>query len=246
MIFDTYGNETLPSLMLIHGMANTAQLCYGRIVPYLDKYHVILCEVDGHTEKEEGLFISIEDCCEKIEKYVTRNLGGKVYGLSGFSMGGTIAVELMARNNIEIDKVILDAAFCVKMGMLTPIYTNAFCWALNKIKSGKSIPAVIIESVMGKGNLGIVNTFYKNIEIQSIRNACRDVYRYEILDEISNFRGEVVFWHGSNEPYPRKTVKLLKRYLPQMQVEVFEDMGHGQFLNEHPEKYADKMKKIMD
>ena len=225
MIFDTYGDKTLPSLILIHGMANTAQSCYGRIIPYLSDYHVILCEVDGHTDKETGLFISIEDCCEKIEKYVIRNLEGKVYGLSGFSMGGTIAVELMARNNISIEKVILDAAFCVKMGVLTPIYTSMFCWALHKIQSGKTIPTIMVESVMGKGNSGIVNTFYKNVEMQSIRNACRDVYRYEISGEISDFSGEVTFWHGSNEPYPRKTVKLLKKYLPRMQVEVFEEVG---------------------
>ena len=211
----------------------------------MDEYHVILCELDGHTDKETGLFISIEDCCEKIEKYVTRDLEGKVYGLTGFSLGATIAVELMARNNIEIEKVILDAAFCVKMGMLTPIYTNIFCWALNKIKSGKTIPDIMIESVMGKGNSGIVNTFYKNVEIQSIRNACRDVYRYEIHGEIADFSGEVTFWHGSNEPYPRKTAKLLKRHLPRMQVEVFDEMGHGQLLNEHPEEYAYKMKRIM-
>ncbi|MDE6845627.1 MAG: alpha/beta hydrolase [Lachnospiraceae bacterium] len=246
MIFNAYGDETLPSLILIHGMANTAQLCYGRILPHLGEYHVILCEVDGHTDKETGFFISIEDCCEKIEKYTARNLEGKVYGLSGFSMGATIAVELMARNNIEIEKVILDAAFCVKMGMLTPIYTNIFCWAISRIKSGKTIPDVMIEGVMGKGNCGIVKTFYQNIEIQSIKNACRDVYKYEISDKISSFSGEVTFWHGSNESYPAKTVKLLKRYLHQMQVEVFEGMGHGQFLNEYPEEYADKMKKFLN
>lgn len=241
VVFNTYGDKTLPSLMLIHGMANTAQSCYGRIVPYLDEYYVILCELDGHTDKETGLFISIEDSCEKIEQYVAQNLGGILFELSGFSMGATLAVELMARNNIEIKKVILDAAFCVKMGVLTPLYTNIFCWALNRIKSGKTIPAIMIESVMGKGNRNIVDTFYKNVEIQSIKNACRDVYRYEISSEISNFSGEVAFWCGSNEPYPKKTAKLLKRYLPKMQVEVFEGMGHGQFLNEHPEEYAQKI-----
>ena len=114
MIFNAYGDKSLPALMLIHGMANTAQLCYGRIIPYLDEYHVILCEVDGHTDKETGLFISIEDCCEKIEQYVVQNLNGKMYGLAGFSMGATIAVELITRNNIEMKKVILDAAFVLR------------------------------------------------------------------------------------------------------------------------------------
>ena len=245
MIFTTYGDKTLPSLMLIHGMANTAQSCYGKIVPYLDEYHVILCEVDGHTDKEKGLFISIEDSCEKIDRYVAENLDGTLFCLSGFSMGATLAVELMSRNKMKVSKVILDAAFCVKMGALAPIYTHAFCWAINRIKSGKTIPTMMIESVMGKGNSGIVDTFYKNIEIKSIKHICRDIYGYEISGEISEFGGEVVFWYGSNETYPEKTVRLLKRHLPQMQVEVFDGMGHGQFLNEQPEEYAAKIKEYL-
>jgi hypothetical protein len=48
---------------------------------------------------------------------------------------------------------------------------------------------------MGKGNAGIINAFYKNVELQSIRNACRDVYGYEISGEVSNFGGKVAFWH---------------------------------------------------
>jgi hypothetical protein len=55
----------------------------------------------------------------------------------------------------------------------------------------------------------------------------------------------VVFWHGSSELYPRKSAKLLKEYLPQMQVEVFRGFGHGQFLNEHPDEYLQKLKKFM-
>jgi hypothetical protein len=95
---------------------------------------------------------------------------------------------------------------------------------------------------MGKGNAGIIKTFYKNVELQSIRNACRDVYGYEISGEVSNFGGKVAFWHGSSEPYPRKSVKLLKKYLPQMQVEVFQGLGHGQLLNEHPDEYLKRLK----
>jgi pimeloyl-ACP methyl ester carboxylesterase len=245
VVFDTYGNSALPALLLIHGMANTAQSCYGRVIPHLDGYHVILCQLDGHTDEEDGLFVSIEDCCEKIERYVSKHLGGKLYGLSGFSMGATIAVELMARGRISIEKVILDAAWCVKLGVLTPIYTSIFCWAMGRIKAGKTIPDFLIESSMGKGNAGIVDTFYKNIDLQSIRNACRDVYGYQISDELSAFQGQVVFWHGSSEPYPRKTAKLLKQYLPQMQVEVFPGLGHGQFLRQQPEAYARKLKEFM-
>jgi hypothetical protein len=71
------------------------------------------------------------------------------------------------------------------------------------------------------------------------------VYGYKISDELSNFQGQAAFWHGGNEPYPRKTARLLKKYLPQMQVEVFPGLGHGQFLRQQPEEYARKLKNFM-
>lgn len=33
---------------------------------------------------------------------------------------------------------------------------------------------------------------------------------------------------GKYEPYPRKTARLLRHYLPQMRVSVFRGMGHRQ------------------
>jgi pimeloyl-ACP methyl ester carboxylesterase len=226
-------------------MANDAGLCYGRVLPGLADYCVILCELDGHTDAENSVFQSIEACCDLIEQYVTAHWNGRLYGLSGFSMGATISVELMTRRRIQIEKVVLDGAWCVKVGALAPVYTAIFCWALKQIKAGKRIPDFLIESSMGKGNAGIVRTFYKNVALQSIRNACRDVYGYELSGELSAFCGKVAMWYGSKEPYPRKSAKLLKKYLPQMQVEVFQGFGHGQFLNQHPEEYAQKLKDFM-
>lgn len=245
MVFRTYGDKSLPPLMLIHGMANDANLCYGNVIPGLADFCVILCELDGHSAEETGLFCSIDDCCEKIEAYVAENWNGHLYGLSGFSMGATIAVELLARRRMEIEKVVLDGAWCVKLGPLAPIYTHIFCWALKQIKAGKRLPDFLIESSMGKGNAGIAGTFYKDVELQSIRNACRDVYGYELSSDVSAFRGKVAFWHGSKEPYPRKSAKLLQKYLPQMQVEVFQGLGHGQFLNAHPAEYAQKLTEFL-
>ena len=57
-------------------------------------------------------------------------------------------------------------------------------------------------------------------------------------ETIRDYKKPIIFWHGSNEPYPVKSVRLLKRYLPQLKERVFDNMGHGQMLNEHPSEYA--------
>ena len=65
---------------------------------------------------------------------------------------------------------------------------------------------------------------------------------YKIPENLKKFSNPVLFWRGSEEPIPANGEKKLKEYLPQMASEVFENMGHGQFLHEHPKEYAEKLK----
>ena len=51
----------------------------------------------------------------------------------------------------------------------------------------------------------------------------------------------MLHYRGENEPYPVKSARLLKKYLPQMKVCVFKGMGHGQLLNEHTGAYAKRL-----
>lgn len=236
MRFEKYGNENSKTIMLIHGMATTGHDCFDRIIPLLNNYSIILCEVDGHYSN--STFISINKCCEEIEKYITDHYNGTIFALLGFSMGGSIGIRLMDRGNISIDKVILDAAFCVKMGILTPVFREIFCYGIGRIKSGKAIPKVLYEKMMGKGNNSLVEMMYKDISKETIRGVCNDVYRLDITDNIKQFKGKVMFMHGSNEPFPKKSLARLKKYLPDIESQVIDKMGHGQFLHTNSKEYV--------
>lgn len=238
MRFLAYGNKDDPPVMLIHGMATTAEICYGEIAPRLaKKYCVILAVLDGHDPCSDNVFRSLDDSCHKIEKFVTENFGGHLYALSGFSLGGSITVELLQRGNISVDKVHLDAAFCVKLGALAPFYTFLFIRGIRYMQSGRAIPECITDSVFGKGNNSVAEMLFSDVKSETIRNCCRDVYDFEVHDKQRKTNAEIMFWLGENEPYPLKTVKLLRRYLPAIKVRMFKGMGHGQLLHEHPAFY---------
>ncbi|MBR1797796.1 MAG: alpha/beta hydrolase [Clostridiales bacterium] len=245
MRFITHGDISRRKLMLIHGMVNTSSL-FDPLLGALEDFYVIVCELDGHSEKDESEFISVEDSCEKIERYVIQELNGVLDGLLGFSLGGTIAVELLSRGKIRVGRTILDAAFTVKMGIKTYPFKWLFQTSILCIKKGIRIPKPLVESVMGKGNVGIMDTLYRGVSLRSISNACLSVYRYEIKDSIRNYSNPITFWHGSNEPYPIKSAELLFDYLPQLEVKVFPDMGHGQMLHEHPAEYARLVESFMN
>lgn len=240
MNFLCFGNKTNKSILFIHGMASTSMLCYEPILGRLSDYYVILAEVDGHSERTNEL-VSLEKNCDEIEKYIINNLSGNLYCLSGFSMGATMAVEIIGRGNVNVAKTHLDAAFLTKMGLLTKPYEYIFCKAIERIQNGKVIPKFMMDAVMGKDNNSIIEMLYQDITSNTIKNACEFVYRYSIPENIKYYKGTVVFWRGSNEQYPRKSAALLKKYLPALEDVEIEHMGHGQFLHEHSDEYADKL-----
>lgn len=240
MNFLCFGNKNNKSVLLIHGMASTAMLCYGPIIQQLSDYYVILAEVDGHREQSDTL-VSVEENCDEIENYITNHLSGNLYCLSGFSMGATMAVEIIGRGNVKVTKTHLDAAFLTPMGLLAKPYTYIFCKAIGRIQSGKSIPQFMMDAVMGKNNKSVIEMLYPGITADSIRKACEFVYQYSIPEKIRTYKGTVLFWRGSNERYPGKSAALLKKYLPDLIDVEIEHMGHGQYLHEHSDEYAHKL-----
>lgn len=240
MNFLCFGDKSSQSILFIHGMASTAMLCYEPILKMLSDYYVILAEVDGHSERT-GELVSVENDCDEIENYILDNLSGNLYCLSGFSMGATMAVEIIGRGKVNVAKTHLDAAFLIKMGLLTRPYEYIFCKAIKRIQNGKAIPKFMMDAVMGRDNRSIIEMLYQNITPNTIKSACEFVYRYSIPENIRNYKGTVLFWRGSNEQYPRKSAALLRQYLPAITEVEIESMGHGQYLHEHSDEYAGKL-----
>lgn len=237
MNFLCFGNKENKSILLIHGMASTALLCYEPLLEHLSDYYVILAEVDGHSERMPEP-AALERCCDEIEDYIMTNLSGELYCLSGFSMGGTMAAEIIGRGNVNVAKTHLDAAFLIKMGLLTKPYEYIFCKAIKRLQDGKTVPKFMMDAVMGKDNNSVAEMLYQGVSADTIKNVCEFVYKYSIPEKIRNYKGTVVFWRGSNERYPEKSAALLKKYLPGMADVEIENMGHGQYLHEHSAEYA--------
>ena len=245
MRFITMGSEAFPTLLFIPDLSATAESCYGKVGRYLqDQWHVVLCELDGYYEGSPA-FKSIDTECEQIETYVLEKHSGRIRGMIGLSLGGTIAVSVLSQGNIQIERTVLDAAFCVDMGILKGCYGWFFPKGVSRVRDRKYVPGFLIDLFMGRKNRSMVEMIYPRITAETCRSACRDVYSYRISNKLKNTSFAVTFWRGSREAYPKKSAALLKKYLPTMTERVFPDMGHCQFLHEHPEEYAALLDRTM-
>ncbi len=107
-------------------------------------------------------------------------MGGGVYGICGFSMGATIAVELIGRGNIFVSKVLLDAAITAELGFMARPFTYAFIIGTSRIKNKKPIPKFSLDKIMGKDNLSVIEMMYPKISKNTIKNACKYIYHYKV------------------------------------------------------------------
>lgn len=246
MNFITFGNKNNKSILFIHGLASTADLCFRPLLAYLQNYYVIFCQLDGHCSYKPNDLVSMKQTIDNIEEYILNEMSGSVYGLCGFSMGATIAVELIGRGNISASRVLLDVAITAELGLMATPFTYAFIIGTSRIKNKKPLPKFLLDKLMGKDNLSVIEMMYPQISKKTIKNACKFIYHYKPPKNLTKFSNPVMFWRGSEEPIPEKSEKILRKYLSQMKTEVFEGMGHGQFLHEHPKEYAEKLKIFLE
>ena len=131
------------------------------------------------------------------------------------------------------------------MGILKGLYGWVFPKSVMRVRDGKYIPGLLIDLFMGRGNRSMVDMIYPGIVLETCKKACREVYAYRISDNLRNTSSVVEFWRGSQEAYPKKGAALLRERMPAMTERVFSNMGHCQFLHEHPEEYAAQLDRYM-
>ena len=86
-----------------------------------------------------------------------------------FPWGATMAVELIARGNISVEKVLLDAAIVIEMGLMALPFQWAFMIGTSRIRHGKPIPQFLLNKMMGKDNHSVIEMMYPQITKKQFR-----------------------------------------------------------------------------
>lgn len=77
MIYNTYGNDSNPRLLLIPGLGVSYEIFLPLIENLKDRFHIVAAGIDGFLIGKESAFTSVDDQAGQIIKYVQENLGGQ-------------------------------------------------------------------------------------------------------------------------------------------------------------------------
>ena len=99
MLFNTFGNPSHKTLMLIHGLGVSYQVFEPLVEHLQSRYRIIAVQVDGFLIDDENkpvssVFTSIDDQVDQLVRHIRTTYNGHLDAAYGLSMGGCIVGKL--------------------------------------------------------------------------------------------------------------------------------------------------------
>ena len=228
--------------MLIPGLGVSYEIFIPLIQILKNDFHIIAVEVDGFVLGKHTCFTSIDDQAVQTIDYLKKNHDGHLDCAYGLSLGGKILSRILERDEILISHAVMDAAPLLPLpkGLVGPLrYLQCFnvwtCYHWTKFWRF------------------VFHSHYFDVLLDECRKvypfgggrAVLDGYKSVYTNKLEEIHGkDIHYWHGTKEAFvARPQVKHLKKLCPDLNVEVFKGMNHGQLLVDCPEEIA---KRIID
>ena len=240
MDFKVFGKEDAPSLLLIPGLGVSYEIFLPLMDLLQDRCRITAVQVDGFTLGKHTRFTSVDDQAAQVAAYVREKYAGRLDAAYGLSLGGKILSRVLERDEVVIDHAILDAAPLLPLPrwLEGPLryYQCANVWTCCHWT-------------------GFWRRVFRSHYVDVLLDECRKVYPYgggrAVLDgyksvyttKLEAIHGaDIHYWYGTRESFAaRPQAAHLKRLCPDVHIEVFPGLNHGQLLTDHPDEVAGRI-----
>ena len=249
MLFNTFGNPTNKTLMLIHGLGVSYQVFEPLIEHLQARYCIIAVQVDGFLIDDgnraiPSAFTSIDDQVDQLVQHICSAYDGHLDAAYGLSMGGCIVAKLQERADISIDHVILDAAPLVPLPR----------WSIDSLRYYQSFNVWCSYHMSGFFKWLFRSHYFDTLldELAKVYpsgygRAVRDAYKSIYTSRLESVRcADVHYWYGQHEAFVAKYMFChLSALAPHCHITRFPRMQHGQLVIDHPDRVAELLTEII-
>ena len=238
MRYVEYSNQNPETVILLHG-GGLSWWNYRDAAQYLsEQYHVVLPILDGHADSDAP-FTSIEDNTARIIAHIDEHFGGKVLAVGGLSLGGQIAVEMLAQSPAICSFALIESALVKPMKLTHALIKPTFGISYGLIKQKWF-------AKMQAAYLGIPQKLFDDYYRDTCKITKEDMIAflqsnsaYSIKPALRDAQAKVHIVFGSKEQSSIRTSgKLLNRMIPDSTLESLPGYNHGDLSLNHPEQYA--------
>ena len=244
MIVKEYGKSNKDIIMLLHGGGLSWWNYEGVSEILKSNYHVILPILDGHSGSDRD-FTSIENNANEIIEYIDNNYNGNVKLIGGLSLGAQILLDILSKRDNICEYAIIESALVCPMKMtnrLIELLINMSYGLINK----KWFSKLQFKSLKIKEEL--FDEYYidsSNITKDNMISFLKANSNYHLKNIKTNKSKSIVVVGSKERPIMIKSAKIIHNELINSELEILSGYYHGDLSINHPNEYAEKVKKLI-
>ena len=242
MNYKEFGCRHEKTVLLLHG-GGLSWWNYREAAQDLgEDFHVVLPILDGHAEADRP-FTSIEDNAAEIVAWIRTHLGGQIFALGGLSLGGQIALEMLAQDGGLCEHALIESAMVIPSRATAAMIRPAF---------GCSYPLVKQKwfARMQFRSLHIREDLFEDYFRDTARIAKADMIAfleastlYAPKEALRQCTADVCIFCGGRETRGiRKSAEILGNLFPHSTVRVLPGMVHGDFSINHAHEFTETIR----
>lgn len=244
MIVKEYGESNKDIIILLHG-GGLSWWNYEEVSEILkSNYHVILPILDGHSGSDRD-FTSIENNANEIIEYIDNNYNGNVKLIGGLSLGAQILLDILSKRDNICEYAIIESALVFPMKMTNRLIESSINMSYGLINK-KWFSKLQFKSLKIKKEL--FDKYYidsSNITKNNMISFLKANSNYHLKNIKTNKSKSIVIVGSKERPIMIKSAKRIHDELINSELEILSGYYHGDLSINHPNEYAEKVKKLI-
>ena len=237
-----FGKQNQDTILLLHG-GGLSWWNYRKVAKLLEKdYHVILPVLDGHAGNDAP-FTTIEDNAAKLISYIDTHFGGQVMALGGLSLGGQVALEMLAQRPDICRYALIESALVKPSKLIAALIGPTFGMSYGLIKQRWF-------AKMQADYLGIPKELFEDYYRDTCAITKADMIgflkancTYEMKPNLAETTAKVKIVAGAKELKSiLYSAKLIHQAIPGSQLKILPGLRHGDLSINHPARYVQILK----
>ena len=233
------GNPKGKKILLIHGMGFYWCKCFSSIIKELkEKYCLLIPELKGHAPNCKEHINSVYESAIEIESELKYEDIEEIDLVYGISLGAAIALEIAIRNNITLNKLILDGGQYKSIGDKKFEYAEIISKEFEKITKGNHMSSIVQQQMgyLKNNDIEVLKPLmYLGISGTSLYKAALSAYSYDIKHVNKKLNIDIAVIFGGNEIYAKESVEYIKDICSKpLIIYQYDNMGHSEVLSKCP------------
>lgn len=245
-----FGQQNSGAVILLHCSCMTWEMFETAAEVLKQQYHLIIPVLPGYDLENGSFYTSVEEITEEIEDWLLSKGYTRIRGVYGLSMGGSIAVRLLANDRIAVDSAVID-------GGITPYTYPRIITRLIGVRdflmvelgkhSRRLLEAAYPPEKYTDEGIDYLERVMHHMSARTIWNTFYSCNNYSMPSKIGNTNARIEYWYGEKEKIARKQdIEYIKKIYPQTAFCEYADLEHAELAMLHSKRFTERLSVFLE